>query len=101
MNSIATTRNVKAREIQSEILSRIAVQGVTAVAKQIGVDKSQVSRWQSKGGLVEKASQLLAVIDFQKPEGLVLFQGEDTADLARGLVAMLDHLRNHSGGTGE
>ncbi|MBP2157151.1 CII family transcriptional regulator [Erwinia rhapontici] len=100
MNSIATTRNVKAREIQSEILSRIAVQGVTAVAKQIGVDKSQVSRWQSKGGLVEKASQLLAVIDFQKPQGLVLFQGEDTADLARGLVAMLDHLRNHAGGTG-
>ncbi|WP_431022012.1 CII family transcriptional regulator [Erwinia rhapontici] len=100
MNSIATARNVKAREIQSEILSRIAVQGVTAVAKQIGVDKSQVSRWQSKGGLVEKASQLLAVIDFQKPQGLVLFQGEDTADLARGLVAMLDHLRSHAGGTG-
>ncbi len=100
MNSIATTRNVKAREIQSEILSRIAVQGVTAVAKQIGVDKSQVSRWQSKGGLVEKASQLLAVIDFQKPQGLVLFQGEETAEVAKALLAMLEHLRNPVGGNG-
>jgi len=100
MESTTTTRNVKAREIQSEILSRIAVQGVTAVAKQIGVDKSQVSRWQSKGGLVEKASQLLAVIDFQKPEGLVLFQGEETAEVAKALLAMLEHLRNPVGGNG-
>lgn len=99
MESIATSRNI-ARDIENEILCRIAARGVTAVAQKIGVDKSQVSRWQSKGGLIEKASQLLAVIDFQKPEGMVLFQGEETAELARGLTAMLDHLRTPAGGTG-
>ncbi|MFG1172137.1 CII family transcriptional regulator [Erwiniaceae bacterium CAU 1747] len=97
MESITTARN-EARDIESEIVSRIAAQGVTAIAKKIGVDKSQVSRWQSRGGLVEKASQLLAAIDFQRPEGVVLFRGEETAELARGLIAMLDHLR--SGGNG-
>ncbi|WP_158784183.1 CII family transcriptional regulator [Pantoea sp. BAV 3049] len=99
MESSATSRN-KARDIESEIVSRIAAQGVTAVAKQIGVDKSQVSRWQSKGGLVEKASQLLAAIDFEQPSGLVLFKGDETADLARGLIAMLEHIRSANGGAG-
>lgn len=99
MESNATSRNI-ARDIENEILCRIAAKGVTAVAQKIGVDKSQVSRWQSKGGLVEKASQLLAVIDFQKPEGMVLFQGEDTAEVAKALLAMLEHLRNPVGGNG-
>lgn len=97
MESSATSRNI-ARDIENEIIVRIAERGVTAVAKEIGVDKSRVSRWQSKGGLVEKASQLLAAIDFQRPEGMVLFRGEETAELAKGLIAMLDHLR--SGGNG-
>lgn len=99
MESYATSRN-KARDIESEIVSRIAAQGVTAVAKKLGVDKSQVSRWQSRGGLIEKASCLLAAINFEQPAGLVLFQGEETADLARGLIAMLEHIRNPDGGAG-
>lgn len=45
----ATTRN-EAQAIQSDIMSRIAAIGVTSLAGAIGVDKSQVSRWQSKGG---------------------------------------------------
>ena len=48
MESIATTRN-EAQAIQSDIMSRIAAIGVTSPAGAIGVDKSQVSRWQSKG----------------------------------------------------
>lgn len=88
----ATTRN-KAREIQSEIMGLIAAQGVTPTAKKIGVNKSQVSRWQSPGGLVEKASSLLAALDYQRPEGIVLFKGDETADLARGLIEMLEHIR--------
>lgn len=97
MESNATSRNI-ARDIESEIIVRIAERGVTAVAKELGVDKSRVSRWQSKGGLVEKASLLLAAIDFQRPEGVVLFRGEQTAELAKGLIAMLDHLRNGENG---
>lgn len=99
MESTTTSRNT-AREIESEILSRIAARGVTVVARQIGVDKSQVSRWQSKGGLVEKASKLLAEIEFMKPEGLVIFQGEETAALAQSLTAMLEHIRKPVEGSG-
>jgi transcriptional regulator with XRE-family HTH domain len=92
MESTATARN-EAREIQSDIMSRIAVIGVTQLASTIGVDKSQVSRWQSKGGLVEKASLLLAATGFQRTETMLTFRGEETAELARGLMAMLEHIR--------
>ncbi|WP_241170047.1 CII family transcriptional regulator [Serratia marcescens] len=92
MESTATARN-EAREIQSDIMSRIATIGVTRLAGVIGVDKSQVSRWQSKGGLVEKASLLLAATGYKRSETMLTFRGEETAELARGLLAMLEHIR--------
>ncbi|CAI2535484.1 lambda phage CII family protein [Serratia ficaria] len=92
MESTTTARN-EAREIQSDIMSRIAVIGVTRLASTIGVDKSQVSRWQSKGGLVEKASLLLAATGFKRSETMLTFRGEETAELARGLMEMLEHIR--------
>ncbi|HDG0630750.1 TPA: hypothetical protein PFA69_004910 [Serratia marcescens] len=92
MESTATTRN-EAQAIQSDIMSRIAAIGVTSLAGAIGVDKSQVSRWQSKGGLVEKASLLLAATGFKRSETMLTFRGEEVADLARGLMAMLEHIR--------
>ena len=88
----ATTRN-EAQAIQSDIMSRIAAIGVTSLASAIGVDKSQVSRWQSKGGLVEKASLLLAATGVPRSETMLTFRGEETAELARGLMAMLEHIR--------
>ena len=99
MESNTTSRN-KARDIESEIVSRIAAQGVTAVAKKLGVDKSQVSRWQSRGGLVEKASCLLAALDYAQPSGMVIFKGDETGELAQCLIGMLDHLRTQGGGAG-
>lgn len=100
MDTSATSRN-KAREIESEIVSRIAAEGVSTIAKRVGVNKSQVSRWQSRGGLVEKASILLAALDFQHPSGLVIFQGEETQQLAKCLIGMLEHIRAVNGGDGE
>ncbi|MCT6589206.1 lambda phage CII family protein [Pantoea dispersa] len=100
MDSNTTSRN-KARDIESEIVSRIAAQGVTAVAKKLGVDKSQVSRWQSRGGLVEKASCLLAAIGYEQPAGMVIFKGDETGQLAQCLIGMLDHLRTQGGEAGE
>ncbi|UEG19745.1 CII family transcriptional regulator [Pantoea ananatis] len=97
MDSITTSRN-KARDIESEIVSRIAAEGVTAVAKKLGVDKSQVSRWQSRGGLVEKASRLLAALDFQQPAGMVIIKGDETGELAQCLIRMLEHIRSEEGG---
>ncbi len=92
MESAATMRK-KARNIESEIMSRIAVRGANKVAAKIGIDESRISHWKKPGGLVERASLLLAAIDYQEPEGLVLFSGDETADLARGLIAMLEHIR--------
>ncbi|HGK4616699.1 TPA: CII family transcriptional regulator, partial [Yersinia enterocolitica] len=38
-----TTRN-KARIIESQLLNKIALRGVTDIADAVGVDKSQISR---------------------------------------------------------
>lgn len=56
-----TTRN-KARSIESQLLNKIALRGVTEVAEAIGVDKSQVSRW--KESLIPRMSMLLAVLEW-------------------------------------
>ena len=57
----ATTRN-KARAIESKLLNKIALVGLTNVASAIGVDKSQVSRW--KASFIPKMSLLLAVLEW-------------------------------------
>ncbi|MGC6389684.1 CII family transcriptional regulator [Ewingella sp. S1.OA.A_B6] len=57
----ASTRN-KARNIESQLLNKIAVRGVTEVAAAIGVDKSQVTRW--KETFIPKMSMLLAVLEW-------------------------------------
>ncbi|WP_416413791.1 CII family transcriptional regulator [Pantoea sp. App145] len=64
------------------------------MAKKLGVDKSQVSRWQSRGGMIEKASCLLAALDFQQSSGVVIFKGDETAELAKCLIGMLEHIRS-------
>lgn len=57
----AKTRN-NARAIESKLLNKIALFGVTKVADLIGVDKSQVSRW--KETFIPKMSLLLAVLEW-------------------------------------
>lgn len=58
---VTNTRN-KARNIESQLLNKIALRGVTEVAEAIGVDKSQVSRW--KENLIPRMSMLLAVLEW-------------------------------------
>ena len=58
---VTNTRN-KARNIESQLLNKIAIRGVTEVAEAIGVDKSQVSRW--KETLIPRMSMLLAVLEW-------------------------------------
>lgn len=42
---------------------------------------------------MEKASLLLAATGFRRSETMLTFRGEETAELARGLMAMLEHIR--------
>lgn len=58
---VTNTRN-KARNIESQLLNKIAIRGVTEVAEAIGVDKSQISRW--KETLIPRMSMLLAVLEW-------------------------------------
>ncbi|MBK5075166.1 hypothetical protein I2492_19390, partial [Budviciaceae bacterium CWB-B4] len=75
------------------IVSRIAIAGASNIAKRIGVNPSQITRWQMADGVVKKASALLAVLDFDVPTGTVIFHGTETTDLAKELIKMLEHLR--------
>lgn len=76
---VTNTRN-KARNIESQLLNKIALRGVTEVAEAIGVDKSQVSRW--KESLIPRMSMLLAVLEW----GVV---DDDLARLAKQVALML------------
>lgn len=75
-----TTARNKARAIESKLLNKIAVRGVTNVAEAIGVDKSQVSRW--KEALIPRMSMLLAVLEWG-------VEDEEMAILARQVAQIL------------
>ncbi|HDL7851561.1 TPA: hypothetical protein PXP93_001118 [Yersinia enterocolitica] len=75
----ATTRN-KARIIESQLLNKIALRGVTDIADAVGVDKSQISRW--KESFIPKISMLLAVLEW----GVV---DDEMARLAKSVALIL------------
>ncbi|MDV5140832.1 CII family transcriptional regulator [Chimaeribacter arupi] len=75
----ATARN-KARAIESKLLNKIAVRGVTNVAEAVGIDKSQISRW--KESLIPRMSILLAVLEWG-------VEDEEMAILARQVAQIL------------
>lgn len=76
----ANTRNKEARRIESWLLNQIALRGATNIAKAVGVDKSQITRW--KETFLPKMSLLLAVLEW----GVV---DEDMARLAKEVAALL------------
>lgn len=89
----ASTRNL-AREKQTEFANGIVSVGAKNIADKIGVHPSQITRWQGKDGVIEKACAVMAVIEMEMPKnGMVIFQGEETAELAKGLIEMLEHIR--------
>lgn len=76
-----TTRNKQeARRIESWLLNRVAMMGNSNVAKELGVDKSQLTRW--KESWFPKLSMLLAVLEW----GVV---DDDMARLAKEVAAVL------------
>ncbi|TKI03553.1 CII family transcriptional regulator [Martelella alba] len=89
---IAYQRN-RAREIETRIRGKIQAMGVCRVADVVGVHQSQVSRWQTGDNVVSKAARLLAAIGFDEPDNSLVIQGEGTAELARALIEMLEHIR--------
>lgn len=77
----STTRNT-ARAIESKILNKIALMGVTSVAHAVGVDKSQVSRW--KETFIPKMSLLLAVLEWGVNDDELVHLAKQVARLLTG-----------------
>ncbi|MBP0998446.1 hypothetical protein J8629_15445 [Serratia fonticola] len=75
----AKTRKA-ARQIESALLNKIAVKGVSSIADAVGVAPSQVTRW--KDSLVPRMAMLLAVLEW----GVV---DDDLARLAKQVAALL------------
>lgn len=51
-----------ALQIESTLLNKIAVKGVSAIADAVGVNASQITRW--KESLIPRMSLLLAVLEW-------------------------------------
>jgi len=51
-----------ALKIESALLNKIAVKGVSAIADLVGVNPSQITRW--KESLIPRMSLLLAVLEW-------------------------------------
>ncbi|MGL4725658.1 MAG: CII family transcriptional regulator [Scandinavium sp.] len=80
MASTTARNKQEARRIESWLLNRIAIIGGSNVAKELGVDKSQVTRW--KESWLPKIAMLLAVLEW----GVV---DDDMARLAKEVAAVL------------
>lgn len=76
---VAKTRKA-ARQIESALLNKIAVKGVSSIAESLGVAPSQVTRW--KDSLVPRMAMLLAVLEW----GVV---DDDLARLAKQVAVLL------------
>ncbi|OKP29414.1 CII family transcriptional regulator [Serratia fonticola] len=76
---VAKTRKA-ALKIESALLNKIAVKGVSSIADAVGVAPSQVTRW--KDSLVPRMAMLLAVLEW----GVV---DDDLARLAKQVAALL------------
>lgn len=75
----AKTRN-DARRIESTLLNKIALKGVSSIAAAVGVNPSQITRW--KESLIPRMSMLLAVLEWG-------IEDEEMAELARRVAAVL------------
>ncbi|ELZ9357008.1 CII family transcriptional regulator [Citrobacter freundii] len=62
MENSINRNKVNARRIESWLLNRIAMKGGSNVAKEIGVDKAQITRW--KESWLPKMAMLLAVLEW-------------------------------------
>lgn len=84
-----TTARNKARIIESQLLNKIALRGVTDIADAVGVDKSQISRW--KESFIPKISMLLAVLEW----GVV---DDEMARLAKSVALLLGKQKSQQKG---
>lgn len=69
-----------ALKIESALLNKIAVKGVSAIADLVGVNPSQITRW--KESLIPRMSLLLAVLEYG-------IEDEEMAELTKRMASYL------------
>ncbi|HGJ5854927.1 CII family transcriptional regulator [Arsenophonus nasoniae] len=86
------TRKSNAKNIEAKIRNGIQVHSAIRIAHAIGINPSQITRWQSEDGIIPKMAKLLDCIGYDSPkQDLVItnISGEEI----RKLIGMLEHLR--------
>ncbi|QDX29516.1 CII family transcriptional regulator [Dickeya poaceiphila] len=83
----AKTRK-EALHIESALLNKIAVKGVSAIAEAVGVNPSQITRW--KETLIPRMSLLLAVLEWGVDD-------DELAHLAKQVALLLIKKKSASG----
>ncbi|HHK7934401.1 TPA: CII family transcriptional regulator, partial [Serratia marcescens] len=84
----AKTRN-DARRIESSLLNKIALKGVTSIAAAVGVNPSQITRW--KEPLIPRMAMLLAVLEWGVAD-------DEMAELAKRLAGYLSNEKTTKNG---
>ncbi|MGM1179028.1 CII family transcriptional regulator [Serratia marcescens] len=84
----AKTRN-DARRIESSLLNKIALKGVTSIAAAVGVNPSQITRW--KESLIPRMAMLLAVLEWGVAD-------DEMAELAKRLAGYLSNEKTPKNG---
>ncbi|MFS1583908.1 MAG: CII family transcriptional regulator [Candidatus Arsenophonus phytopathogenicus] len=86
------THKSNAKNIEAIIRNGIQAHSAIRIAQAIGVNPSQITRWQSEDGIIPKMAKLLDCIGYDSPkQDLVItnISGEEI----RKLIDMLEHLR--------
>ncbi|WP_264041475.1 lambda phage CII family protein [Pectobacterium carotovorum] len=79
-----------ALKIESALLNKIAVKGVSAIADLVGVNPSQITRW--KESLIPRMSLLLAVLEWGVND-------DELAHLAKQVALILTQKKKPSAAT--
>ncbi len=88
----ARTRT-NAKDYEAVLRHGIARKGHEPTAEFMTISRSRLTHWLGGDEIIVKLSLLLEFIEFEYHAPVVTFSGEDTTELAKGLIEMLAHIR--------
>lgn len=88
----ARTRT-NAKDYEAVLRHGIARKGQEKSAQAMQISRTRLTHWLGGDEIILKFSLLLEFIEFDYHAPVVTFSGEDTTELAKGLIEMLAHIR--------
>ncbi|WP_162505577.1 CII family transcriptional regulator [Candidatus Arsenophonus triatominarum] len=83
---------IKCKNIEAKIRNGIQVHSAIRIAEAIGVNPSQITRWQSEDGVIPKMAKLLDCIGYDSPKQDLVITNISGKEI-RKLIDMLEYLR--------